>query len=136
MNTQELETIHRLKLPIKFFILNNNGYGSVRNTQVNLFEGKLVGCDDSSGVTLPDISKVAHAYGLHYMSIKNHSTRSMVRRVLNYPEAVICEVFINPEQKTEPRIMSHQVDGHIESDKLENMFPYLPESEQKENMKC
>src|SRR5258707_5199524 len=63
-NIQELETVARLKLPIKFFVLNNNGYASIRASQQNYFGTASIGCDDRTGLTVPDICKVATAYGL------------------------------------------------------------------------
>ena len=36
MNAQELETIRRLDLPIKVFVVNNNGYASIRASQTQL----------------------------------------------------------------------------------------------------
>ena len=54
LNIQELETVARLKLPIKFFVINNNGYASIRISQAAYFQGRLCGADPSSGVTLPD----------------------------------------------------------------------------------
>src|SRR5208337_4867887 len=59
MNIQELEVVRRLNLPIKFFVLNNNGYGSIRQTQNAYFKGRLVASDPSSGLTLPDFVRVA-----------------------------------------------------------------------------
>ena len=64
MNTQELETVARLKLPIKYFVLNNQGYASIRNMQRNHFQGYLVGCDASSGLSLPATLYVAKAYSI------------------------------------------------------------------------
>ncbi len=63
LNIQELATVERLRLPIKFFILNNDGYSSIRTSQQRWF-GRLTGADPRSGLTLPDIDKVATAYGL------------------------------------------------------------------------
>ena len=64
LNIQELETVVRLQLPIKFFIFNNNGYASIRNMQRNHFKGNYIGSDEKSGMSLPDIIKIANAYGI------------------------------------------------------------------------
>ena len=64
LNIQELETVVRLKLPIKMFILDNNGYGSIMATQRNMFDGFYVGSEPGSGLTLPDLCAVANAYGI------------------------------------------------------------------------
>ena len=64
LNIQELETVVRLRLPIKMFILDNEGYGSIMATQRNLFDGRYVGSSPDSGLTLPDVCAVAGAYGI------------------------------------------------------------------------
>ena len=71
MNLQELETIRRLNLPIKFFVLNNGGYGSIRATQQHYFAGRLVASSPESGLTLPDTQKIAQAYGIPFARMEN-----------------------------------------------------------------
>lgn len=136
MNIQELETVKRLNLPIKFFVLNNNGYASIRNTQNNYFQGRLVASDPSSGLTLPDPLKVAEAFGIATAKIANHSNiRQQVRDVLELHGAVVCEVTISPNQFTAPRITSMQrADGTMVSKPLEDMWPFLDREEFLANM--
>jgi acetolactate synthase-1/2/3 large subunit len=131
MNIQELETVKRLQLPIKFFVMNNYGYGSIRNTQRAYFKGHLVGSDAGSGLTLPDISRVAGAYGIHTVPINNHSQiRQKVREVLEYPGPVVSEVMVSPNQVTAPRVTSAQrPDGTMVSKPLEDMWPFLNREE-------
>ncbi len=137
MMTQELATIKHLKLPIKFFVLNNKGYVSIRNMQRNNFGGHLVGCDKSSGLSLPDIAKIANAYGIYYARIENHDNmKEKIKSVLDNPNAVVCEVMINPDQQTEPRIVTKIEDGRISSGLLEDMYPYLSREEFEGNMIC
>jgi acetolactate synthase-1/2/3 large subunit len=136
MNIQELETIKRIKLPIKFFVLNNKGYASIRNTQRNYFQGHLVASDPSSGLTLPDFLKVAEGFGIHTAKIENHSNiREKVRTVLDFDGPVVCEVMISPDQYTAPRITSTQrQDGTMISKPLEDLWPFLDKDEFKANM--
>ncbi len=109
MNTQELETIRRLQLPIKIFVLNNLGYASVRNTQNAYFNGYLVGCDRGSGVSLPNIQSIANAYGLEYFPMNDNRTLDYY---LNYylnktkDRPCVIEVKVNPMQKTVPKVIS------------------------------
>ena len=63
-NIQELETIHRLNLPIKFFVLNNDGYSSIRASQKAYFGAPSIGADRTTGLTIPNLSKVGASYGL------------------------------------------------------------------------
>ncbi len=98
MNVQELETMIYHKLPIKIFLFNNGGYYSIRNTHLKFF-GKVFASDESSGVGLPDWSKLAPAWGIKYESIKNEGDLKEIDSVLNYPGPIFCEVFIDPYQK-------------------------------------
>ena len=136
MNIQDLETVKRLNLPIKFFVLNNDGYGSIRNTQRNLFKGRLVACDSSSGVTLPDICKVAASFGITTARIESHANiKSKVRDVLVSDGPVVCEVVMAPNQIAMPRTMSMQKpDGTMVSKPMEDMYPFLPRDEFLSNM--
>ncbi len=83
MNIQELETVVRLNLPIKYFVINNGGYASIRSSQRNHFNGHLVACDPSSGLTLPDTIKIAAAYGIPSKRIAGHTgLRDTIQEVL------------------------------------------------------
>jgi acetolactate synthase-1/2/3 large subunit len=136
MNSQELETIRRLNLPIKLFVLNNNGYGSIRATQRSYFDSRFVASHPSGGLTLPNISRIATAYGLPAKRISGHSgLRDTVRQVLQSEGPVICEVMISPEQFTAPKVASVQrADGSMASKPLEDMWPFLEREEFAANM--
>src|SRR3989338_8030669 len=106
-NIQEMETLARVKLPIKVFVLNNNGYASIRNTHNRLFAGRLVCCDPSSGLTLPDTCKIASTYGLKAIRILNQKNlRQEVSEVLNTDGPVVCEVMVDPDLQMAPRLLS------------------------------
>lgn len=136
MNIQELETARRLQLPIKFFILNNDGYSSIKGSQSNHF-GRNVGCDESSGLTLPKIREIAKAYGITTFLIEtNDQAGDIVQQVLQTSGPVICEVMINPDEELLPKVSSKQLpDGKMSSSKLEDLFPFLPEEELRQNMR-
>lgn len=137
MNIQELETVRRLNLPIKFFVLNNKGYASIRSTQNAYFEGRFVGSEASSGLTLPDTSKIAAAYGLPFVRITSHTDiRKKVKQILETPGPVICDVEITENQFTAPRVSSSKkADGTMESKPMENLWPFLSREEYDSNMK-
>ena len=136
MNIQELETVRRLDLPIKFFVLNNRGYGSIQATQKNYFDGYFVGSDAQSGMTLPGITKVAEAFGLKTAFITSHENiREKVGEILKMQGPVVCEVTISPNQTTAPRVSSFRNDdGTISSRPLEDMWPFLDREEFVSNM--
>ena len=135
MNIQELETVRRLGLPIKFFVMNNGGYASIRASQKNYF-GRLTGADATSGMTLPDIVSVAQAYRLVSVRIESsENLREQVRTVLAMPGAVVCDVMIIPDEPRAPRITSRQrKDGSMISSPLEDMAPFLDREEFLANM--
>ena len=93
LNLQELETIRRLGLPIKYFYLNNEGYASIRATQRKYFGGRLVGSDPASGLTLPEISRLADAYQIPHNRIDSpEELKGRIREALSGPGPFICEV--------------------------------------------
>jgi len=136
MNCRELEVVRRLNLPIKFFVFNNQGYGSIRLTQRNYFSGHYVASDASSGLTLPDTIKVTAAYGLPTWTLFNHTDiRQKVREVLEKEGPVVCDVLISPDQITMPRLSSTQrPDGTMISKPLEDLWPFLDRNEFLSNM--
>ncbi|MBR3627855.1 MAG: thiamine pyrophosphate-binding protein, partial [Elusimicrobia bacterium] len=136
LNIQELEVVKRLKLPIKYFILNNDGYGSIRNMQNNHFNGHYVGSGRSSGVTLPDIQEISKSYGIEAVRIETQEKLSdNIRKILDFKGPYICEVMIDPKQIIQPRVSSKKLeDGSMMSMPIENMYPFLPEEELKENI--
>lgn len=130
-NIQELQTIVHHNLPIKLFVVNNEGYGSIKNTQTFYFDGFKVGSDPSSGLSCPDTSKIADAYGIKYLSAKNHaSLRSVIKIALESEGPVIIEIFADPMQAITPRVASERKpDGSMVSKPLEDMFPLLDRNE-------
>jgi acetolactate synthase I/II/III large subunit len=135
-NIQELETVARLNLPIKFFVLNNNGYASIRASQASFFGAPSIGCDAETGLTLPDLSKIAAAFGLQSAVIEDQSDlAASVRRVLAMPGPVVCDVRVLADEARAPRMTSVQLpDGSFVSKPLEDMWPFLERDEFLENM--
>lgn len=136
MNIQELQTVAHSRLPIKLFVLNNSGYISIRQTQDAFFEGRYVGCDSRSGVSFPDISKLAAAYGLPTARIDKHETmKEVISTVLHTKGPFICDVRLSPDYKFEPKLSSERKpDGRMVSKPLEDMYPFLDREEFKSNM--
>ena len=136
MNIQELETIHRLNLPIKLFVLCNGGYGAIKATQSNLFGGHLVGCDESSNMSLPNVSRVAAAYGLKTMTINNNwELEEKVKEALSGREPVIVEVHTPIGLTAQPKQVSYKnEEGQMMSKPLEYMNPPISEQEFEEAM--
>jgi acetolactate synthase I/II/III large subunit len=136
MNIQELQTIVYNKLPVKIFVLNNNGYLSIRATQTKFFEGRLMGTDSTSGLSIPDTKKIANAYGIKYFKLKNSATLEKdLKEVLRYRGPVLCEVICPPNEPVVPAAASvRKDDGRMVSRPLEDMLPFLPREEYLGNM--
>jgi len=136
MNIQELETVGRLNLPIKFFVLNNDGYVSIRNTQNSHFDGNLVASGRSSGLTLPSLRKNAAAYDMPYRTIKtNIGLGDSIREVLDMKGPVVCEVMLSPTHVTEPKTSVYKKkDGSFTARPMEDLAPFLDREEFNSNM--
>lgn len=135
-NIQELQTIIQNKLPIKIIVLNNNGYLSIKNTQKKYFEERYSGTDATSGISFPECSKIAKAYGMKYFLIdKPEDLDYTLQEVVNYDSYCICEVICPEVEQIIPSAASKQnSDGKLISQPLENMAPFLPEEEFLEEM--
>lgn len=135
-NIQELNTISYYKLPIKIFILNNEGYESIRSTQTNYFSSRFVGADKRSGVVNPDFAQLAQAYHMDYEIIHNNNELTpKLKKVLTTSSPTICEINLSPTQGRNPKTASFKrPDGTLESKPLEDMYPFLPREEIQKNM--
>lgn len=136
LNIQELQTLVTYSLPIKIFLFSNDGYASIRATQEAYFGGRKMGADSSSGVRIPDMAKIAAAYGIESRSIPDHAgLQAKIRDTLAVPGAVICDVRLSPSQGQTPRVQSEVLpDGTLLSKPLEDMWPFLDRTEFLENM--
>jgi len=135
LNIQELETVARLNLPIKFFVINNQGYASIRAMQQNYFKN-FTASNASSGLTLPDLVKVASAYNIKAIRISdNTDLRDQIKNVLQFPGPVVCDVEVLSDEIRAPRLSSMQgPDGSMISKPLEDMWPFLDREEFLSNM--
>ena len=138
MNLQELQTILTNKLPIKIFLINNNGYHSIRLTQTNLFSHHCkVGIGpESSDLSFPEFEKLAKAFGYPYYSARsNAEMKKVVDEVLSQEGPVFCEIFTDTKQVWEPKSSTKRLeDGTLVSPPLEDLAPFLPREELKEIM--
>lgn len=137
MNIQELQTIKQNRLPVKLFVINNQGYHSIRQTQNSYFGEPLVGVGEESGdLSFPDLYKLVPAYGFPYFCIHDaKDLAKVIHEMLECDGAAVCEVFVTKLQKTEPKTASKKLpDGRMFSAPLEDMYPFLSREELEENM--
>jgi len=124
LNIQELEVIRRLHLPIQFFVHSNRGYGSIRQMQINRFNGNVVGADPESGFTIPKLAEIADCYGMEYQCIQS----------MEYPvefTGQLIELMIDPDYVQLPRVATSMIGGKFTQDAMEDMSPLLPRGELK-----
>lgn len=138
MNLQELQTIITNRLPIKLFLINNNGYHSIRITQNNIFgDHTKVGIGPESGdLSFPEYRKIAEAFGYKYYSASSNSEmKKVVEEVLTSEEPVFCEIFTDTEQVWEPKSSTKKLpDGTLVSPPLEDLAPFLDREELEKQM--
>ncbi len=134
MNIQELQTVVHHNLPIKIFVLNNDGYLSIKSTQKSFF-GLSVGSSPESGVSFPDMVKIGNAYGLKTFRIEGVNFEKQLNEILETPGPVLCDVVLDVEQLFEPKLSSKKLpDGKMVSAPLEDMFPFLEKEELLSNL--
>ncbi len=137
MNIQELQTIVQNRLPVVIFIMNNGGYHSIRMTQHNYFHEPLIGVGPESGdLSFPDLSLLAPAYGLAFRRCEQREDMAAsIEWALGQNRPAICEMMLSTKQITEPKVSSRKLeDGTMISSTLEDMAPFLPREEMKQNM--
>lgn len=128
MNLQELQTIRTNKLPIKIFVINNNGYHSIRQTQTNFFGEPYVGIGPQShDLEFPDLEKIAYAYDYPFFRCESNDTLTeTISSVFATEGAVICEIIVSTDQNFEPKSATKRLeDGTLVSPPLEDLAPFL-----------
>ena len=136
MNVQELQTVATQRLPVKLFVLNNQGYHSIRQTQQAYFPDNIVGCGPGSGLGFPDLEKLAGAFGLPFLRIADHAgLPGTIDEALRAGGPVLCEVVLDVRQPFAPKVSSRRLpDGRMVSAPLEDLAPFLPREELGENL--
>ena len=137
MNIQEMQTILQNRLPVKLFVINNQGYHSIRQTQQSYFKPPLVGVGEESGdLSFPDLSRIMPAYGFPYRAVHaSEDLEAAISEVLDAEGAFVCEVFVTKYQKTEPKTSAKKLpEGSMVSAPLEDMYPFLDREELESNM--
>lgn len=129
MNIQDLSTIKKYDLPIKIFLLSNDGYHSIRQTQNKYFPDNIVGCGPDSGLEFPDFEILAKGYGIKYTKVSNSKDlQKTIKSVIRNTGAIICEILIDKNQEFEPKASSKLYpDGTMKSAPLYDLYPFLDE---------
>ena len=130
LNIQELQTMVHYKLPIKILLFNNGAYGAIQITQTTFFKNKY-GVDYSSGLSFPDSEKIANAYGIKYIHVKqNEHVDNIIDDFLNYSVGpIILEIFCCVQGRY-PRLNAiKNDDGTFTNRPFEDMDPFMSREE-------
>ena len=124
MNLQELQTLHASKSNIMLVILDNGGYLSIKQTQINFF-GRLNGSTAESGISFPDFYKVATSFGLETIELTPENWQQEVSLFLEKTNPRVVVAKLDRDQEFIPRLKSKIVDGQIQTPPLQDMYPHL-----------
>lgn len=125
-----LGTVQAYKLPIKIFVWNNSGYLSIKNTQKNMFGGRVFGTDNQNGLYFPSLEKIANTYNFKYYYVSQHNILdNVMKNILNKSESILCEVICNPNQIIAPSAAFEKVSEGIKSLPLWDMTPRIDPKE-------
>lgn len=132
MNLQELQTIVTYGLPLKIFVLENEGYLAIKTTQKSFFNGHFTGSHPGSGVICPNLSKIAAAYDIDYLSCSENGAalKTKIQQALQSDKPTICEIHMHPEQTLYPKSASfmNKETGKMSSAPLEKMAPFMDDA--------
>lgn len=127
-NVHDLATMSKYRLNVKLFVVNNDGYVSMRNTQREFFSGHYVGADHHSGVFIPDMQSFAISYDLPFVRCtREDDLKAKIAEVIAMDGPILCEVVAMRDQKIIPAVQSVRLaNGKMRSAALHEMFPHLP----------
>lgn len=136
MNLQEMQTIAGNRLPIKIFVLNNDGYHSIRQSQQNHFPDNVVGCGPESGLTFPNFDRLAAGFAISARQVdRDRNLAAAIRATIDGEGPQLCEVMIDKAQQFAPKLGSRKLeDGSMVSPPLEDLTPFLSRDELAEAM--
>lgn len=136
MTIQEMATIMHHRLPIKLFVLYNGGYLTIKQTQELGFEGRLMGSNEESGISFPDLMKIAEAHRFKGVRLTSHQDlKQHIEEVMKHEGPVLCEIMLDPNQMQAPKAINRRnADGTMKQTALEDSFPFLDPKEIEENL--
>ncbi len=135
INIQDLQTIRNYNLPIKIFILNNNCYGIIKQFQEVYFGARYEATVRETGYSAPNFIKIAHAYGINSITIRDHSEiDKKLDEIIATDGPILCDVKLDENQKLIPKLVAVKTENGYISKPIEDMIPLLPREEFEANM--
>ena len=123
MNIQELATIAHFNFPVKIFVINNGGYGLIKQTQDMWLNSRRVGVDENSGLGMPDLKRISEAYKIETVEISNHNDLDeKLDYVLKSKKPILCDVIVDENQKVIPKLefgrAIHDLSPRLDDDEI------------------
>ena len=126
-NIQELQTISNYKIPMKIFVIENQGYLTMKLMQVKNFK-RYVGSTKKSGISFPGLKETSKAFNLKYFKLNKKNMKNQLSNILKYKKSALIEVNMPPEQPLIPRTQNRlNKDGTFISPRLDDLYPHLSE---------
>jgi acetolactate synthase-1/2/3 large subunit len=118
------------------FVLNNDGYLSIRASQKNYFKERYIGEGPGSGVSMPDTVKLCEAYNIPVARVSNlKDLDGAIKLAMETPGPYVLDVITPREQLIIPTVSSKvNDDGTMTSRPLEDMAPFLEREEYLNNL--
>jgi acetolactate synthase I/II/III large subunit len=127
MNIQELGTISHNKLPIKIFVMDNECYGMIQQTQDQWFDSNYIASSSKGGVPTPNILNIAKSYGFETYEINEHNQiDKVIKQILKLTKPTLCRVKIPSKYRVIPQVTAGRP--------IEDTTPLLNRDEFKSNM--
>lgn len=115
MNVQELKTAVDYHLPVKIFVLNNSGYGIIKQFQDLYFQSNYAATE----FTKVDFESIAKSYGMHAIRIdEERNLLGILKSIFEFDGPMLIDVSIDPDQKCVPKLEFGNA--------LEHLSPFIP----------
>ncbi|MCL2097010.1 MAG: thiamine pyrophosphate-binding protein [Oscillospiraceae bacterium] len=96
MTIQELATVKKTPVPVKIFVLDNNGLGMVRQLQEYEKDGRY--CETILEDN-PDFTKIADAYNIKSVKIDSRENlKAIIKTVLESDETILVHALTDPDE--------------------------------------
>lgn len=119
MTLQELATVKHHAIPLKIILINNGGYSMIRQTQDQWLDARYIASSSEGGLSFPDFSAIAKAFGFSYVSIDlQEHIDSGLKTALSTSGPVLCNVRVPESARVVPQVKFGRPN--------EDMEPLLP----------
>ena len=126
MTSYELATVMHHNIPIKIFIMNNQGYSMIQQTQDQWLDSNYYASSEEGGLSFPNYEKLASTYNIKYFELNNEKDFSLIDEIMNDGNPLICNVCIDKDFRVTPQVKFGKPN--------EDMGPLLPRDMFKESM--